>query len=328
MYRHLSTVTLKTGEIVDLCLIQGPDPEWAPRLERMLGHKGELWKWQNHETLTADLGMEARYYVLHRDGRPFANVMTVERDGVGILGHVWTDPDDRRRGAASVILQIQMEDFRQRGGRALYLGTDYDQPPYHIYGGFGFRGVEPGSRYMEYHPASRDTFQDTYFAPGEVEIEDLAWRHWPLSPPLFLGDFPGRVRLAAVGLVGRISPEGPLLNLLRVELRRDEALPRRVRVLVRRDGGAVVGVAGWTEHPLWPDTLLVDLYCHPRFWSRAGELLSRLALSDGPRRVTYSDSPDKDAALQAAGFVPAATLPHWIPQPAAPSTDVKIWVRA
>ncbi|HAA73566.1 TPA: hypothetical protein DCE37_00380 [Candidatus Latescibacteria bacterium] len=44
---------------------------------------------------------------------------------VGLFGHVFTKPEERRKGAANAL----MEDFRQRGGKALYLGTGYVRFP-------------------------------------------------------------------------------------------------------------------------------------------------------------------------------------------------------
>ena len=100
------------------------------RIEALLGHKGEEWQWQNSRCARDDLGIDVYYYILHRDGVPFANMMTAECAGVGHFGHVWTRPEDRRKGAADQLMGLQMEDFRGRGGRALYLGTGFDSAAY------------------------------------------------------------------------------------------------------------------------------------------------------------------------------------------------------
>ena len=103
MYTSMGQVVLKVGERVEMGVVRGPDIQWAPRLEEMLAHKGDPWVWQNATVLREDVGIEARFYVLHRDGLPLANIMTAERAGVGIFGHVWTQPRDRRQGAASAV---------------------------------------------------------------------------------------------------------------------------------------------------------------------------------------------------------------------------------
>ena len=142
------------------------------------------------------------FILLHRDGDPFANIMTIEYQGVGLLGHVYTRPEDRRQGAAMQLMACLMEHFRQRGGQALFLGTGYDTPPYHIYRVNGFAGVEPESGYMDYYSTSQDEFDGDYFAQGSTAIEPVGWLHWPVSIPLFLGAFPGVVRGAGLGDVG------------------------------------------------------------------------------------------------------------------------------
>lgn len=159
MYTELKPVTLRSGEEVTAAVVQGPDADWADRICPMLQHKGEPWTWQNASVLTRDLGIDAYFYVLHRAGRPFANVMTIEGDGVGIFGHVWTDPADRRQGASSHLIRQQMDHFRRRSGRALYLGTGYGSGAYRIYARHGFESVEPASGYMAYVPAGAEAFE-------------------------------------------------------------------------------------------------------------------------------------------------------------------------
>jgi hypothetical protein len=194
-----------------------------------------------------------------------------------------------------------MADFRSRGGRALFLGTGYDSPPYHIYRRHGFRGLEPGSGLMEYFAESSMSFRDRFFADGATEVVQAGWTHWPLSAPLFTGDYPGAVRCAPLRLFGRASTEGAWLELLHEDA-------TRARVLVQRQTAAVVGVAAWGFHPLWPHSCLVDVYCHPRFWDRAADLLDALVLPGADRRLAYSDEggPQKGEVLAAAGFAPSA----------------------
>lgn len=92
MYQTLGKVTLRSGETVEAGVVAGPDPVWAERLVKLLWHKGDPWNWQNARLLEADQGLDAYFYMLHRDGKPLANIMTVENNGVGHFGHVWTEP--------------------------------------------------------------------------------------------------------------------------------------------------------------------------------------------------------------------------------------------
>ena len=178
MYEAFEDLTIGNDERVECGVITGPDPEWAERIESLLSHKGAKWNWQNSRLIRNDEGVETRYYVLHRAGDLFANIMTVTLEGVGIFGHVWTRPEDRRKGACSALMPVQMEHFRQNGGRALFLGTGFGSTAYRIYSENGFRSVEPGSGAMSYFTDSPDDFENWYFQNSPSVVEPLCWR-WP-----------------------------------------------------------------------------------------------------------------------------------------------------
>lgn len=331
MYRAMGPVTLKTGETVEMGVVEAPDADWAERIEKLLAHKGDPWNWQNASVLREDVGIETYFYVLHRGGQPFANVMTAELAGVGLFGHVWTQPPDRRNGAASNLIARQMEDFRRRGGKALFLGTGFDSPAYHIYRRHGFRGVEDRSGSMEYFTASKQAFEAGYFAGGSVAVQEIGWRHWPASGGLFLGDFDGGVRCVPLGMIGRSSTEGPLLGLIRDERRRRREEPAArpaALALVSTVTTAVVGLAARARSRTWPGQVVVDVYCHPAHWSRAGELLAGVMPAGEARCVAYADAdwPAKHGALQSAGLQPIATLPEWVPADGAATRFVDVTV--
>lgn len=304
MYQSLGPVRLKSGERVEAGVVIGPDMAWADRVGDLLSHKGGMWNWQNAECLRQDLGIDVRYYVLHRDGQPLANMLTATSMGVGHFGHVFTLPEDRRKGAAQQLMQLLMEDFRQRSGRALFLGTGFDSAPFHIYAREGFAGLEPQSGLMEYYAESGEAFRRDWFAMGPVEVRAASWENWPTSAPLFTAAFPGTVRCAPLGLFGRNGTEGCWLRLLQ------DGGRLQAHVLVQTATGAVVGAAASADHPLWPGTGLVDVYCHPDYWDWAGELLFALDPGDYDRRLALSDAgcPDKAQVLAAAGFTAVSTV--------------------
>lgn len=306
MYRSLGKVGLKGGEEVEAGVVTGPDLAWAERVEQLLGHKGDLWRWQNSQAIRRELDVEMRFYVLHRNGAPFANMMTATRAGVGHFGHVWTNPADRRQGAASQLMGLQMAHFRESGGRALFLGTGFDSAAYHIYASHGFAGIEEMSGNMEYYAASREGFEAEYFAAGPTELQEAGWKHWPATAALFLGDYPGTVRCAPVGLFGRSSTEHAMLEvILEGERRQKEGVDPKCSVLMQTDSQAAAGLAMWARHPLWPATGIIDVYCHPEFWARGGrELLDSLKVPPFERLLAYSDEgcAAKAQVLEASGF--------------------------
>lgn len=312
MIETLGAIVLKSGEQVEALVVHGPDLEWRERVLKLLGHKSAPWYWQNTELLSEDVGIDAYFYLLHHGGEPFANIMTAEREGVGIFGHVWTNPEWRGKGAAGQLQEKLMAHFRERGGRALFLGTGFDSMPFHLYAKYGFEPVEPGSGYMTWTAQPKAVFEAEYFAPEDSFIESLDWPHWPASPALFLADVPGLVRCAPLRILGRQSTEGTLLPVL--QYHRTHSDDPAQALALRSATGAVVGLAVWGKDAFWPHTVCVDVFCHPNFWHRGLELLNELRPHGADRFIAYTDStcPEKREILQHSGFRPIAELPNWL----------------
>ncbi|HEX8235010.1 MAG TPA: GNAT family N-acetyltransferase [Abditibacteriaceae bacterium] len=334
MHHDLCEITLKSGEHVQATVVHAPDMNWRERITNLLAHKDEIWRWQVAHLLSDSTGsgVETRFYLLHRDGLPFSNVMTVEFAGVGLLGHVWTSPNHRQQGAASALMSQALHHFKERGGKALYLETGFDSPPFHLYRKLGFEPFDPNSGIMQLSTTTMPQFEAAYFAPGETQVVPFAWPQWAVASALFTGDFPGVVRSAPFKLLGRSLIEEALLPVVRQQLTRTAGTSSHALVLQKTDNGAVVGFAAWSFDPLWPGTCLVDVWCHPHFWSRAEELLRSLALPAVRRVVALTDAhcPEKASTLQASRFRPVATLPQWAAANAAYSqwVDVTVWERA
>lgn len=328
----LEAARLHNGETVEVAAIRGPDLEWADRIEALLGHKPPFWSWQNSAVVRRELGLDAHFYVLHRGGVPFSHVLTTEVRGVGILGHVFTREEERRKGAARALMERQLEHFGARSGRALYLRTEHASVPYRLYEKLGFRAAEPGSRVMELYRGEAGAFHDAWFAPGPAEVVEPAWPHWPASAPLFLADSPEVVRCVGRGLLGREITEGPFLAVLRDhEAAASRGDSSTARVLVQADTKAVVGFAQLARDPKWPAAHLVDLHCHPTFAAQGETLLRSLPLPDGVRLVAHADVGQewKEAALSALGFARTAVLPDWVAADAERTrfADVGVWTR-
>lgn len=334
MYETLSTVTLRSGETVEAGVVIGPDRDWADRVQELLAHKGQIWQWQNARLLERERPLDARFYILHRNGTPLSHIMIGTRRGVGLLGHVWTVPQDRQQGASSGLLALALDHFRQNGGRALLLGTG-SAVAERMYARAGFARVAPhGYCIMAYYTDDANTFHARFFSEAEpitdAVMEPLGWQHWPGASFLFAGGFPGVVRCAGLGLFGRALTEGPLLEPLRRAETAPAERPPRAFMLRQAETEAPGGFAMWRPDPVWPGTTLVDIYCHPRYWQRAPELLQALTLPTG-RAVAYADAsvPEQGQALQTAGFRRLHTLPQWVAQdgPGELRTDVAMWVR-
>src|ERR1051325_11454983 len=131
MYEKLDNAQIKTGESIEIGVVTTPEDRLLTGVEDLLAHKGDEWKTHIHAALSGETdALETRFYIGLLDGYPVANVMTVERNGIGILGHVFTRPEHRRKGICQAVMARQMDHFRQRGGHVLTLGTGFERPPY------------------------------------------------------------------------------------------------------------------------------------------------------------------------------------------------------
>jgi hypothetical protein len=315
MYRKIDDVVLKNGEHAEMGVVLGPNE--AKDLRQLLGHKGSVWKWQIEQSLNQKFeNVESRFYILSKAGRPFANVMTVESHGVGIFGHVYTVPEERRKGAADIIHGHQMADFTQRGGRALYLATGYDTPPFRLYERHGFRGVEPGSGYMTWFADSQQAFEQDAFAAAAVRHEAFSFEHWPALPALAMMTHPARVRIAGMDVINVRSTEGGSLPYLiamdsRINDPESKTAGAKACLAVSEKSNIPVAIAAIIpEHYFWTQALLLDFFCAPGFETELPKLFEKLQVPAGRNVICYADTlwPEKQKVLQTCGFKKEAQL--------------------
>lgn len=300
MYKKLGNTALKTGEHMEVGVINVPDEPHAEEIKKFLGHKPGNYKWHIERCVTESLDeLETRFYVGKLDGDIITNIMTVEHEGIGILGHVFTLPEQRRKGACKGAMAYQMEDFRQRGGHALYLGTGYNGHPYHIYHNFGFESVMPESGFMKYH-VDKD-FEARYFSPALAKPKPIEWHDWPKVTALSGIVGWDTLRSLKWGVYGPTNLEGGFLSFkhdLETEDVYDDA-----KLLVT-ESGAIVGWATVCRDSQWRNAVaILDLFFHPNFTDSVPALLSALQFPE-LKVQCYVDSgaEEKAAVLEAAGF--------------------------
>lgn len=300
MYNKLGETLLKTNERMEVGVITAPDEPHAEEVKQFLGHKGGNWEWHIERCVIESLdALETRFYVGKVDGSIITNIMTVEYQGIGILGHVFTMPDQRRKGACKGVMAYQMEDFRQRKGYALYLGTGYNSHPYYIYHSFGFESVFPESGFMKYYV---DTdFEERYFAPAPTQTKPVEWHDWPKVTALsgIVGGEP--LRSLIWNVYGPTNMEGGFLNF-KHDLE-TENLYEDAKLLITSDG-AIVSWATVSRDTRWrPATAVLDLFFHPNFADEVPTLLTSVASPDTKVQCYVDSSAEQKAAiLETAGF--------------------------
>ena len=329
MYKEMGQTTLKTGETLTLGVVTPPDKEWGERLTPFLDHKGEPWNWQNRSILLGPTGrLESYYYVAHLGEDVFSNVCTWEYRGAGMLGHVFTAPKHRRKGAYWALMEVQMEDFRDRGGGALYLGTGFDTVPWHIYYHFGFRPIYPESGHMEYFTESREGFESRYFREGDHRTRVVEWEDWAALNTLTCASEGPALRLYMTSAIGRSSFEGPFLDFYR-EISVEGT--GQAKVLEVKETGSVVGLAHLAPDSRYGGSVdVLDLLMHPRHDAGMHQLVESIDL-EGSRKVQAyvgSDDSGKQEFLASLGFAQEVVLERQLaPTGASAPIDVSIMSR-
>ena len=324
MFQPLGRVTLKTQEKMRIGALRAPAGRFAKAIRQFLGHKGHPW------LLHVDLANEGKtdalqtVYYIGLIGREIAgNVMIVSDGRVGILGHVFTAPQHRRKGICEALMRTAAGDFRTSGGLALSLGTGYNSPPYWIYHGVGFRGIEPDNGHMLFESQEGDLAR--YFAPGGVRVEDVRWEHWAGISLLYTQPVGDQIRSCAYGVYGPVGFEGGFLQLMSDRAR----LNPQAKLLVSRSG-SVVGAAILQPDTRWQGrTYTLDLFVHPAFAGAEPKLLRALKLPRDGKVQAYLDRPSSSraGALAAIGFRREATLSGQLDRHGC-RTDVVVLTRA
>jgi len=287
MHRFLGETELKSGEKAELWKITAPDPQWADRLLTFLVHKGEEWLEPMRRGLEKGLdGLTMNYYECVLDGEVVGNITVLENlpRPVGLLQHVFTLPEHRRKGIASALMTVIHHDFRLRGGRAMFLGTGYRTPPFWIYYRYGFRPIEE-TGHMRW--LAEENFLDRYFALGEVTVRDTRWDDWPLMEALYANIEGWVLRSYPLGLYGASNYESPFLRLMSA-LERGEV--KQSLAMVKDDGALVGHVALWEQKNVPGRPWLMDLFVHPNFYDRAPELLERVFVPPHHKLQALADS--------------------------------------
>jgi GNAT superfamily N-acetyltransferase len=299
------TVTLKSGEEARLWQIVAPEPAWTARLLPFLAHKGEPWLGPMRLALDEGLpGCRMSFFECVLGDSIVGNITTVDANGIGMLQHVFTNPDHRRKGICRFLMQVVVDDFTSRDGRAMYLGTGYDSPPFWIYHSFGFHSIEESGA-MKWLPDPE--FERCHFAPDDTTVRDTQWSDWGELQALYQSEQGWYLRGLFFNHTGHSSYEGTY-PAMRAAM--DQGRVQQVKVLVKADGAvmghAMVGVQSWWHG----EPYVLDCFVHPNFTGDTAKLLRAVELPTDRKVQCYCDAEasGKMAALETLGFEREALL--------------------
>ncbi len=325
MLEQLPSVTLKSGEPAEIYKVIGPEPEWEERLLSRISHKGRLWDRPMQAALREGLpGLTMTFFQMRLDDYAVGNLTLVEAldRPVAILQHVFTDPEHRRKGVCRHLLSVLFDDFAAESGRAMYLGTDYDTPPFHIYRSLGFEGISTTGDMVR---SFDDMWPDDFWAPGRTTVRETRWGDWPLLMALYELESGWDLRGHFFSQFGCSSYESAYCKLQEAM---DDEKAQQVMVLECEETGALAGHAFLAYDEKWPyGPLVLDFFVHPDFVGDAARLLDAMQMPPEIKIQAYCDSGagTRVEALEAIGFELEATLPNQYRTKAGPPADVHIY---
>ncbi len=301
-------VALKNGEVLVCRIIDDPDDDDVPQLLGLLGHKGEPWNlhldaWRD-DTIKK---LDTRFYVGRIADDLAGNIMVVDYHGIGLMGHVFTPPEHRRKGICDALMDFHLDHLRKEGSRAVYLGTGYESPPFHIYERHGYRPIlgRPGSMWWSsVHEDLDDLHADFYGDLDRAEPSGIEWHHWPSMNVFTHVPFQQSVRNVSYNLYGISDSEWNFLVMKRDADALDDV---QAHVLETRDGH-VCGMATLAPERRWgrlADSLVFDLCVHPDAVDSAPELIEEFDWPDTHVLAYAAEMDDVTIDLLAdAGFSP------------------------
>jgi GNAT superfamily N-acetyltransferase len=308
---QLAEIRLADGTALRIFQIEPPDTRWEASVRALLAHKPRPYDWHIDQCFKDKCeGLETRFSIGVIDDVAVANVMTVERAGIGILGHVYTHPDHRQRGISRQLLTRHLDDFRARGGYSLILGT---QPGGHaaaLYASLGFRdipGATPGTMRWD-NPDPR--LSNPLTVPGISVAVPADWRHWPSISLLGASPSESCLRSVALGLRGSGLLENAWCAWMARSHRR---YPAAQAVVIENPLGAVTALATRVPDPRWMDDVhILDFLAYPEVPENSLRDLIAPFFQPDLRIQSVVDPKDAQriAVLESLGMTREAVLPR------------------
>ncbi len=303
-------VELGNGETLECRKVTEPKDGDAEAILHLLGHKGSPWLHHIERWAAGEIKrLETRFYTGSIAGIGVGNIMTVEHKGIGLMGHVCTDPKHRRKGICNALMEYHMNDFRKREGTILCLNTGYRSPAYMIYERHGYRPIpgRPGS--MWWSPAYWDVespFDELHLYDdlSRADIIDPQWHHWPTMNLFTHLPTEQVVRSVNYGVFEVHHSEAAFLQMM---LDAHEGGDVQVKVLETSEGH-VAGFASLAPDSRWGkagENYVFDIFVHPGTYGYIPDVVKSFRWPDG-HVLVYVAETDSQVIEQLAecGFHP------------------------
>lgn len=254
--------------------IVSPSPRYAKIIPKLLAHFGHPWVENIERRVRGDFVEWSRdYFFLGEiNNELIANVWyTVPQDarGIGLLGHVFTKPEHRKKGIATHLTEIALERFSQEKGKVMYLFFE-NTAAHKIYKKLGFR--EYNGKIMRYLSANifPSNFDESYFFhEGETVANETNWGDLPRFQALYA--FPHLITVKDYNY--RIFT-GEELEGKFIEMMNDQEEGKSSLGALRNSRGVVVGAVSLVKLSGCEERIgNLDFFIHPHYLSQADKLL-------------------------------------------------------
>ncbi len=302
MWMKIGEAPLKNGEIMEIRMVKAPDDDHRHDITSFLAPNKKIWLWHLNMAVRGELDeLYSRFYLGFLKGKIISNVSTWEYGPIGIVGHLFTVEDCRRKGACTVLMKTQIQDFLNRGGKILIGG--FKPSSYPIAKNLGFKSIVNNSEVMRYDMCS--DFEREYFQAKKTVCRDSMWKDWPGVSLLFTVKEGCYLRSVKHKIFGPFDYEDYFLEDMWERLK---GLCMS-KVLVTEKGN-VVGYATLTlKHHLGGNCWLLDLFVHPAIISHVNTMLNAMHWPKGKIRCyVEANCHEKHQALLTQGFEERAVL--------------------
>jgi len=344
MVESLPDVQLKSGEIMQVRRIAAPDEQWAERLVHFMylrrsDYTNCNWHHNCVRVLAGgyqDISHDVFFAGLLDDRIVGTSWYGAPKDtlDVATYGRIITHQDHRRKGIATVLCALPVDEFRDLGGSAMYLGTGRTNPARLIYERLGFAHynyIEDAATIMRViFSGNTEAFEDDYYRPGcetvlrPIHAGDLARAEILLNLPLWA------VKDSSLGIIYNTPFEGAFFDILaHIEKPTESGFSLVTRHHERMMGMAYTAAAPGAQAGQ-THVRYLEFLVHPNYTDRGAELLTMTEQCSSAEvfiaRVAAADR-DKHRIIEAAGYRQAGRLRKAARSPDA-ETDILIYEKS
>ena len=319
MVENLPDARLKDDSTMQVRRIVAPDEQWAERLVQFMylrrsDYTNCNWHHNCVRVLAGeyqDVSQDVFFAGLLDDDIVGTSWYGTPRDtlDVATYGRIITHEDHRRKGIATVLCALPVDEFKGLGGRAMYLGTGRTNPARFIYERLGFEHynyVEDAGTIMRLiFSGDPQAFEDDYYRTGcetalrPIHAGDLARAELLFNLPLWA------VKDSSLGIIYNTPFEGAFFDILsHIEKPTESGFalvtPPDERMMGMAYTAAAPGAEAGQTHVRYLEFLV-----HPNYSGRGAELLTTTEQSSSAEvfiaRVAAADR-DKLAVIEEAGY--------------------------